>query len=912
MKALIFISFCLYTFVAKAQFSESFFELMGTSEQKVGHYFGTETSNGILGVRLADSAGTEVQFAKLDLNGNYETFSANFVNDYISPNERIIELFEVGTNQFLILQDSMSQNNEGLRIYKFENYTENVAFLNFPVELRNLYFQAYYKFGKLYIFYHQANVGLKRLKLNPANLQIEENLLIGSFPTDVQWQFKHFKQTHVLFQDESNMQVFSASNTNLARINIVNNVVSPVEFVDLGLSRVLGINPTLNQVICYKFSQDYPIKKYSILSTQPLSSISLVDSLYAPIHPISFFSYANNNGNIEYVFAKDGSIQGNFFAYENSELVNSKQISSDFIISQFKIFNNKPLFFGSSILEHLNYEIYPFQISYAEFEDFYKFKEYNGIYRFGNFNVKKGLGPNFYRPFDYIAYGDFLFTNLNFASFLAMRGLYNGQIYGGDNGYKLGYYKPGPYTNVTQYDHGITHQFNEAFYMDVDMLNYHVYAIQNQIDTYVIPREILRWPAHGNANKGQAQNLAPFIDVNGDETYNPELGDYPSIPGTRCLLTISHQHQDDLNQTGLGVEIHSYLYMFDCNDTLSEVMFYRTEIFNRSSRIYDSLSVGVINDFDIGGYNDDFVGTHVDLGIIYGYNGDQIDEGVYGNPGFQDSLPTMGTLFLKGIKTQANGVDDLPGIGNQQTVNGFGYDDAVIDNEYKGLEYSFFFSSGANSAMNDPVSNLEYFNFLNGRWKYGDTLFYGGIGYYPNSTGEYLPTRFVYPSNSDSQFYGTQGIDPGFYWSEEQVNNPPSDRRILGSFGSTSLGIGEKLEYHFAMLSGKGLPGYGQSQLDLFAKAAHVKKAFNENQTACNQSFDNVDEEQITATFKVNKGSQVKLYPNPSNSKITILLPEGISKQHIHFVDINGKICFSTDLLSNETTLDLDFLEIGL
>ena len=37
---------------------------------------------------------------------------------------------------------------------------------------------------------------------------------------------------------------------------------------------------------------------------------------------------------------------------------------------------------------------------------------------------------------------------------------------------------------------------------------------------YQTPEDILTWPAHGEA--GYAENLAPFVDVNGDGHYNPE------------------------------------------------------------------------------------------------------------------------------------------------------------------------------------------------------------------------------------------------------------------------------------------------------------------------------------------------------------------------------------------------------
>ena len=42
---------------------------------------------------------------------------------------------------------------------------------------------------------------------------------------------------------------------------------------------------------------------------------------------------------------------------------------------------------------------------------------------------------------------------------------------------------------------------------------------------YVMPSSIANWPAHGD--EGYSYYLAPFKDVNGNEVYDPENGDYP-------------------------------------------------------------------------------------------------------------------------------------------------------------------------------------------------------------------------------------------------------------------------------------------------------------------------------------------------------------------------------------------------
>ena len=48
---------------------------------------------------------------------------------------------------------------------------------------------------------------------------------------------------------------------------------------------------------------------------------------------------------------------------------------------------------------------------------------------------------------------------------------------------------------------------------------------------YVVPPNILYWPAHGDVTLEQDYYLAPFVDTDGDGTYNPMAGDYPCIRG---------------------------------------------------------------------------------------------------------------------------------------------------------------------------------------------------------------------------------------------------------------------------------------------------------------------------------------------------------------------------------------------
>lgn len=906
----IFLSSSL-SLLLNAQFNEGFFERLGPFSNKPGHFYGTAITNGALGVRLADSVDTEVQWVKLDLNGNFQTFSAHLPTDYISPNERIIEVYEIGNHQFIVSQDSASNNSEGLKVYKYQNYTQSAGFLDFPVQLRNAYFQSYYKFGKIYIFYVESNVGMKMLKINPETLAIEENLFLGAlnYPTqDVQ---RHYKQTHVLFENENNMQVFCHSGTNLVRIKVVNNLASPIEMNDLGIIKVFGVNHSTNQIICLKNSLTHRVKKY--LNTENFNELQLVDSLTFSLSingPSSYVKYQNNDLNKE-IF----SSEFDFNLFENGQLIAENEINSSSRISTLTFLNNFPLVFANT--QHFLDGYYNINLSYS-LVCIYMYNnnvlpnnEYYEEANFTNFNVRTGLGPDFLNVDENgICRGDYLFSNMIYGSSLNIVGKYNENVFGVTSLFENNKYKPGPYTDYNLYNHDIVHNFNENFYIDKAMCNQHVFAISTNLPNYQIPNGIKNWPAHGDISLGQAQNLAPFIDINQNGIYEPEQGEYPSFPGTRCLLNITHQHENDFEYKGLGVELHSYIYAFDCEDSIKEVIFYKSELFNRTSRNYDSLAVGVFNDYDLGGYNDDYVGTHVETGMIYAYNGDNYDDDQGGASGFHDSLPTIGNLFLKGVKFPNNLIDDEIGVSPHQTINGFGFNDGIVDNEHKTLEHSFVVGNGA-SISSDPTTSEQYFNYLNGKWRFGETLYYGGTGFQGSTSVTTIPAKYMYPGNSDPLHYGTNGIDPSFEWSEESINNPPGDRRILGSFGSTPLNAGEKLEYHFAYLAGKRVPGFGQSQQDLFAKAKHVKNAFNSNLTSCGQTFDNLTQEEITSVTKIDTKNLIKLYPNPSSDKINIIVPQNTDFQ-IEIIDISGKSLFKEQLVLGINEIDVKDFKSGI
>ncbi|MFB6257481.1 MAG: hypothetical protein ABEH38_02215, partial [Flavobacteriales bacterium] len=202
---------------------------------------------------------------------------------------------------------------------------------------------------------------------------------------------------------------------------------------------------------------------------------------------------------------------------------------------------------------------------------------------------------------------------------------------------------------------------------------------------YTTPPVIQNWPAHGDTTNGEAWHLAPFKDLNDNDVYEPQQGDRPIIRGDKAIYFIANDlRKADSTDSPLGVEVHGMIYAFDCpsSNTLENSVMIHYEFINRSNTNYDSLMVGQWSDYDIGCSADDYVGSDVERGIAFGYNGDGYDQACNGVAGY-DSLPAAtGQVFLKGPELRSNGTDDAWNGPGKGSVNGVGFNDGTVDNEH--------------------------------------------------------------------------------------------------------------------------------------------------------------------------------------------------------------------------------------
>jgi len=419
---------------------------------------------------------------------------------------------------------------------------------------------------------------------------------------------------------------------------------------------------------------------------------------------------------------------------------------------------------------------------------------------------------------------------------------------------------------------------------------------------YIIPNSILDWPAHGNVLLGQSHNLAPFVDVNNDGQYNPIDGDYPRIRGDRTIFFIfndSGEPNTESDGTPLGIEVQAMAYAFNCpqNDAFNHTIFMNYKIINRSTRNYYYTYIGLFTDFDIGYHLDDYVGCDVARGSYYGYNGDAID-GDTCSFCYGALPPAQSVTILAGPLKYPDGIDNpkYDSLGNQicnGSINGFHYEDGIVDNERFGLSSFTYFNNstaGAPPYMQDPDIAIQYYNYLSGLWKDGSQMLYGGNAH--TGAGAYGPgCSFMFPGDSDPCNWGTGGVPPNgpVYWTEETANNQPNDRRGLGVTGPFKFLAGATEELDFAFVYGRTTDSTISSVDVMKANIDVVRNAFNNNLSPCGGPMYTSNKE-----VTLHPDFNLSVYPNPAQNLVNIDFElQKPATVKIDIYDILAKNCVS-------------------
>ena len=421
----------------------------------------------------------------------------------------------------------------------------------------------------------------------------------------------------------------------------------------------------------------------------------------------------------------------------------------------------------------------------------------------------------------------------------------------------------------------------------VEFVNY-LNSSQPNIDfpDYVIPQSIIDYPGNrttddlSNAFSGEdtqvqtnpyyaLETLAPFRDVNNDNYYNPNDGDYPEynldnsldcmqediLFGDQTLWWVYNDKGNTHSASGsveaLGLEIQAQAFAFVTEDHINNMTFYNYKLINRSHNALNETYFGIWMDPDLGNYTDDFVGCDVARGLGYCYNGDAEDEGA---AGYGVKLPAVGIDFFRGPRADENdGIDnDLDGIIDET--------DELI------MMSKFVYYNNDGTESGNPNFSADYYKYLKGYWLDDLPMTYGGDGRDQNNA----VCNYMFPGTTDPNFSEE--------WTEQIAGNYPGDRRFLQSAGPFTLEPGAVNQ--------------------ITSGVVWARESSNEPFNAVELLFqtDDMAQELFESCFQIDPETSVHenehinfiIYPNPSTDYILVEMESEISSIVIY--DLLGKV----------------------
>ncbi|MBL0342796.1 MAG: T9SS type A sorting domain-containing protein [Bacteroidetes bacterium] len=381
--------------------------------------------------------------------------------------------------------------------------------------------------------------------------------------------------------------------------------------------------------------------------------------------------------------------------------------------------------------------------------------------------------------------------------------------------------------------------------------------IQNYSNSgYVVPQNIAEWPGY-DAALGRV--LAPFADYNSNGIYDPANGDYPYILGDQTVYSIYNDLYTHSESTcdSLGVEVHRTLFGFDApNDTaLNNTIFSRYEIKNFSNTDYHDVYISTWIDFDLGNATDDYIGTDINLNMIYAYNGDNNDET---SMGYGLNPPAIGVYFLNDSLTSSMSYDNI-----------------------------------SNAVTGNPAFCLDFMNYSRSIWLDNQPLTYGGDGRNPGNP----VTTHIYPGVTNPIYF--QAFGP---WDEANSGNAPGDRRMIGSIGPLNLNAGDYKSFDIGYTWARATSG------GPLASVAALQNAVSGLRVMYNNGV-------LTSipVIPTTEASLITVFPNPASDEITIQNSNTDKQYKIKIEDAVGRIVYQkTNINENKYSIDVRDFSKGL
>ena len=379
-------------------------------------------------------------------------------------------------------------------------------------------------------------------------------------------------------------------------------------------------------------------------------------------------------------------------------------------------------------------------------------------------------------------------------------------------------------------------------------------------DGYAMPSYFRDYPAHGNTEANQDYYLAPFKDYDGDGFYSPDNGDYPwydflqeidcknrkredivPLYGDRNFYWIFNDkgnvHSESQGEP-IGMEIRAQAFAFSTNDEVNNMTFHNYVLINQGTQTLANTYFGVWVDADVGTATDDYVGCDVQRGLGYSYNGDAVDEPSSSSQGYGENPPAVGIDFFEGPYQDVDSIDNplttnfsnaIDSLGIPYEGIGIGYGDGIVDNERFGMRRFVYYNNSGNQINGEPSTPLHFYNYMNGIWKNGQKMAYGGDGV-SAATGANLDIEadYMFPGDTDPFNWGTGGttVDP---WTEVTSGNPPADRRFIQAAGPFTLEPGDYNNITMGVVWARATAGDPEESVKLMRIADDKAQALFDN-----------------------------------------------------------------------------------
>lgn len=915
MKTFLFTGSVLLSLFGNCQFSRSFFNIDPTFNHQESIAL-KESSQNVLFHVYSDTASQIIYLKKGIINDLGDLISVSIIpleSNYTNLYPKLSGIASNDDGSYSIAVLSTASNNTLLSYYRITN-NSLVENYQYPENLKNGFIQSIDENGFLVTYAVGTSSGLIRISTPSLDFSNTTTEIVDGGITSNTSYLQNLKLTDfVIVNGVEYVTVYNSSKMYKRNgVDDFNSNTLPIPAVNQLFDLINGSNGLLlfKQDHIYSIASDLQFIQENILDlsfTNPLLQFRSLEVIVKDQFYYMFFSNTENSISSSYTVKIDNTLLVSDYIKHATSMSfrNIQQVSpNDFLIngSVNRFFNYHQGFdenYISGIVKNTALILTNDLFSDLVFEEYEEKLIHNQI----NASIKNGrdLLTSSFQINDTLSAG--LIYNSN-NGILGLDG--SNQFIGFDHSFF-----PGPITNNTEMNDVIMSKYNRGYYVTRQMIEDHLDDVQWGTPGYIAPFGIRNWPAHGDVSLGQNQNIADFVDVNNNGIYEPYEGDYPAIYGDRCILTVQNTTEPF---TQAKVEWHNYFFVFDCSESEAEknTIFLKSFYINGETEM-QNVYFSNFSDIDIGNYSDDYVGTNVGLGMIYTYNGSAFDYTNGQNQGFGTYPPSVGMQILKGGYVIPDGIDNAFGIDTNQSINAVGYGDQIADNEYYTLSSSMYYTSMGIFPYTDPVmGTIQEYNFFQGLWADGSQLVYGGLGYVGSSGATNIPTPYMFPGTSDSLGFGTHGIFINDNWSEQTVNNPMGDRRMVGSSGPFNFGSNQKISFLQAFIVGNIADTTDMTYEDLnpqlFDFASELKNSFSSDTLACGNSFGLIQDD---LNIFENSIDSYTIYPNPFTEQITI---SGLinSAGTITIMSMSGQIIMSLNIDNTEETIDLSTINSGM